>query len=401
MSVNQRQPLRQSEAAPELALAMACCAWPQSDEALGRVRALAASVSQWKRFRHVVKVHRIAPLAHHTLALSGASIPPEIADDLRVKAMQAARFDLRLAAESIRLQQAFVDAGLAMMILKGVGIGMLAYGRLGMKMSLDIDILVDGGELRRVRGVLAGAGYHALLDEKQAEAMGDLAHEFTFRHANGIELDVHTALCPNPRMFAGIDAHGPAQSVKLPGGDIRMLADGTLFSFLSYHGAVHHWSRLKWLADFNAFAAARVAQLDELLDAAEQYGVGRSGSNALLLCEELLGSVWPAEVRERLDHGRVARALRAAVVSAPAFTGLSATRPLRSSLLHFGLERGSDHALSHLRLRWLSAVDRAALRLPRGLGFVYHLVRIPLALSRAMQRRYEASRRQALGSGSD
>ena len=382
---------------PELALAAACCAWPFSDTTREYVRSHADRVSQWDRFGHLVAVHRIAPLVHRALADAAVEVPLPLAETLRDRAKRAASYDLRLAGETIRLQCAFQKAGIAMVVLKGVVVEMLAYGQLGMKMSCDIDLLVDSNEHEEVRGVLATLGYRAVYDEKQCAAIGDLAHEMSFLHANGIEIDVHTRLCSNPKMLSGIDATGPTQAVALAGGTVTALADGPLFAFLCFHGAKHQWSRLKWLADLNAFASARRDKLGELLDEAGRYGVGRSASNALRLSTDLFGTQWPETIGDRLDSSWIARALRADTVAAPTFRGRSATPSTRSWLLQFGLEKGSGHAASHFRTRWYSTVDRAALRLPRRWEFLYHLLRIPLGIWRSLGRTKHTAPRAVLG----
>jgi len=395
MSLKQQRSVRSADA--ELALAAACCAWPLSVGSRALVRERASQVVHWDAFGHLVEVHRIAPLVHRALVESDVEMPRPLAECLRKRAQQAAGFDLRLAAESIRLQRAFEDAGIAMLVLKGVAAGMLAYGQLGMKMSWDIDVLVDRIDAEEGRRLLGSLGYRATFDEGQCEAIGDLAHELTFRHSNGIELDLHIRLCANPHALAGIDARGPSQTIGLAMGSLTTLADGPLFAYLAYHGAIHHWSRLKWLADFNAFAVARSSQLGALLDTARDYGVSRSASNALKLAHELLGTEWPVGIAERLEESWIARQLRADVTAAPPFRGVSAARSWRSWLLQFGVERNRRHLTSHLKNRWYSTIDRATLRLPRRLAFAYHLVRIPLFVWRSSLRMTAVRRRGLAG----
>ena len=49
----------------------------------------------------------------------------------------------------------------------------------------------------------------------------------------------------------------PTQEVAVLDGSLRTLGDKELFAYLCVHGASHCWFRLKWLADLNAWLAAK------------------------------------------------------------------------------------------------------------------------------------------------
>ena len=56
-----------------------------------------------------------------------------------------------MAAETVRLQRLFDEAGLPLLILKGASLAMLAYGNLGMRSAKDIDLLIRP-EITRASG---------------------------------------------------------------------------------------------------------------------------------------------------------------------------------------------------------------------------------------------------------
>lgn len=366
----------------ELRLVAACCGWPHTDDSLERVRVMGAAVGNWREVERLARVHRVMPLVQAALSSSGLDVPSETAASLRKAARKAVEIDLKMAAATIALQKAFDEAGIAMLVLKGVTVGTVAYGRPGMKQSYDIDILVREEHRMAAHRKLCELGYRAMWDERQSDAASAVIHEFEYVHPSGRRIDLHTRPFESRKMLAEIDPVARARVLTLPGGELRMLDDDVMFAYLAFHGAKSHWARLKWLADFNAFAQARREQLGVLVDSVDHYGVSRSVSVALQLCGDLFGSRWPTAVAKRLEDSAVTRALRADIVSTPSFRGISHRNNVRTPLLQLQLEKGADYLRDFLSQRWISAIDRVNLPLPRRLAFAYHVMRIPLALYR-------------------
>jgi hypothetical protein len=178
-----------------------------------------------------------------------------------------------LARESLRLQQAFEAERIPVMIVKGIPVAILAYGELGLKESIDIDLLVPPGAAVEARKVLLGLGYDISLDDLAADEFERFARhavESGFVHSrSGLKVDLHWRLATSRRLLRNVDAEGPAQTVTIPGGSLRTLADDALFAYLSLHGALHNWGRLKWAADLAAFLARRSeAEIADLYEAA-------------------------------------------------------------------------------------------------------------------------------------
>jgi hypothetical protein len=372
---------------PELALVAACCTWPHTPSNLARVADLAARVADWGRFEHLIGVHRIAPLAHAALAKCGAAVPEAVSARLRQRALNATRRDLAMARETLALQRAFDDAGLPMLVLKGAALGMLAYGRPGLKQSWDIDLLVLEGQIAEAHGLLSAMGYRRELNDAQAAAVTPIEHEILYNGPGGTTIEVHTRPCHSRSMLAGVDATGPMQTVVLTGGNVRTLADEPLFAFLCLHAAAHHWCRLKWLADIGAFVAGRPDRMPAIIAAAAQYGAGRSASVALALGRDLLGIELSPEVEALIEDSAATRALCADVLASGYFRGTDHRLSWRTRWLLLRMEPGARHVLGRMARALDSPADRAMLPLPRALSFAYPLMRVPTALWRAAGRR--------------
>ena len=383
-------------------LAAACCrpAGPDRDAA---VRAAAAD-ADWSGFGRVVVRHRVEGLANAALRSAGLEPAPDVAADLRRAALEIATGGLRLAAESHRLQRALDSAGLANLVLKGATLDRLAWGRLGLKRAWDIDLLVLPADASKARSVLEGAGYR-LMDPVDATEQAfatwvSLSKESVFRRSgDNVTAELHWRLTDTARLLPGLSAASPSQTVALSDGIVlRTLAPEALFAYLCVHGAVHAWSRLKWLADLGGLLAAEDdAGRARLYDHAVALGAGRCPASALLLCETLLGIPLPSGCAGAIRGDPGARRLARLALDAMAGGGDAEIderrffndRIILSQLL---FDRGWRFRIAEAQRLSVSLNDRMTMRLPRALGFIYLLVRGPRWLWRRLGRRDGFSR---------
>ncbi|HEX8262262.1 MAG TPA: nucleotidyltransferase family protein, partial [Allosphingosinicella sp.] len=124
---------------PEFQLVAACCRWPPSPERDEAVRAAAASVD-WPLVLRIAERHRVEGLVWNALLRSQAPVPAEAAGHLQAAAARIARQNLVLTGESLRLSGLLEQAGVRHLFVKGVTLGVLAYGSIGPKMGWDIDL---------------------------------------------------------------------------------------------------------------------------------------------------------------------------------------------------------------------------------------------------------------------
>jgi hypothetical protein len=388
--------MRRARLSPEFTLAAACCR-PAGEARNAAVRAAAGGVA-WPRFAQVAARHRIEGLAHAALASAGVTPDAVVAEALRQEAGAIAVAGLEMAAETGRLQGLFDRAGIDNLVLKGATLDVLAWGRIGLKRSWDIDLLVTAADAARARALLEGEGYALESPADGAagafEAWVALAKEAMFRHpGRGCAVELHWRPADVATLLPGLSARSPSQDAPLsPTFALRTFADDELFAHLCVHGTSHAWSRLKWLADLGALLARRGdGERERLYRRAGDLGAGRCPAAALLLCECLLGLALPkgCAAAIRADAGSA----RLVAVALEAMTGGGgaeiAARPLaaeRILLSHFLFDDGWRFRLSEWRRQWISVDDRMRLRLPRELSFVYGLLRGPLFVNRRLRR---------------
>src|SRR5262245_62935592 len=181
---------------PEFRLAAACAIWPPSDYRNEAIRVAATAVVDWPRFVRLTARHRILGLVHDGLTRAGPGLPAEIAKHISAQAEELVRKDLAMAAECLRLQDMFGQAGVPILFLKGAPLAKFAFGNLGLRSSQDIDLLVSPEVLPAAIALLTGAGYRRF---NPPPDIGDmlrllmpLRKDFGFAHpSTGMVIELH------------------------------------------------------------------------------------------------------------------------------------------------------------------------------------------------------------------
>lgn len=377
-------------------LAAACCRWPGNAQRDAAVVAAAREVRDWPLFLRLIRRHRIEALVQAALAAADNPLPDDIAELLRQRAQAIAQRNMAMAAETARLQGLLDAAGIPFLVLKGVALAQLAYGSIALKFSQDIDLAVMPASIDAALGVLVRDGYRltrpaAHLDARRRALIVGYGREVTLRHPQRpIPVELRWQLVNSPSLLAGIDAHVPFQNVS-PGGalTVRTLSDDDLFAYLCVHGGGHGWSRLQWLADLNAFIAARDdASLRRLYWHAHKIGAGPCAMIGLALCERLLGRELPADIARDIRTSlpsRLAVALSLDLMTGPdaAFEGRSFAAA-RVALMQWLLGSSPRHYAGTVRDLAFRLDDMLAWPLPRALHCLYPLSRLPLWLWRKL-----------------
>lgn len=350
------------------------------------MRAGAEGPIDWTRFEHLVRRHRVTALARNGLVKAGITLPQAFEARLARATAEQGRLALAMAGETLRLQRLFDAAGLPTLMMKGATLACLAYGDLGLKQSRDIDLLTTPEHAPAARRLLEEIGYRPSGEAqpsttKEFDLIVALHMEQEFSHpASGMTVELHWRLARNPHLLGGLGA--PMQIVPLGGGVLRTLTDEALFPYLCVHGARHCWSRLKWLADLNAFIARPGADITALHQAARSLGAGRASRLALLLCNDVLGTSVPAAILAEARADRTTGLLAANTMRCLAYDEREGQMPfaftIRRNLSDFFLGEGAGYAFREAGLKWTSHTDRLAWPLPPALHFLYHFVRVPL-----------------------
>jgi hypothetical protein len=379
---------------PEFRLLAACCRWPPSQPGAAAIHEAAAEIRDWDSFLWLAKRHRVVGLVHEALALTGRSLPASTLNALAAAAQRIARRNLILGGETIRLQRALEDGNIPCLALKGAALAQLAYGSLRTKHARDVDLLVPPEQAEAALHILQDAGYALSypakhLSKAQSRAVFRYAREVQLVHrGNNARVELQWRPTANPLLLKGLDAHAATQTVALGDAGVRTLTRDDLFAYLCVHGAQHAWSRLKWLADFNAVASANRYDILHLYRYAQYIGAGHCAGQALVLCNELFALELPETVKAELaDKNRLRRLATIAISTmtdrfAEAEAGRSFASIMRVTLAQFLLGEGWAFFGAQCRVESIRILDLVEVPLPPTMQFLYPFLRLPLWLWR-------------------
>ena len=307
------------------------------------------------------------------------ALAPVYAASLLAERQRIVMRALLLGAGLKRLVAAFTAQGLQPLALKGPTLALQAYGTLGARGGVDLDVLLETEQWPQALEVLQSLGYR--IAPGQPWPLPAATHELVLTHAEQQpRVELHRRLLRHQHLLR--DSQRMTQVVDLHGTVVTCLAPTHALPYLIAHANQHCFRRLIWLMDIHALL--RHADLDvELL--ANQ--VKRSGTCAMLdTCLSLLTSLFGFQVPAPLQQvRRPCRASREMVELA-----LDA---LSRSLSDDEVAKGQglfvrvrlDIALQDtLSARWQALIgwlsptvkDRQWLLLPRWLAFLYPFVRL-------------------------
>ncbi len=283
-----------------------CCSRTVLDQdRLGHLRRLLVAVPDWDLLFDECFRHGIFPLLQHHIVAIGPEIVPEPArhrfwDHMR----SVARTRLLLTSEVMRLSAAFESAGIEMLLLKGAGLAMSAYGSLDLREFYDLDLLVRPDDLESSADILSRHGYIAA-EDPSGKVKGNRPSEMhrSF-HNPSLRTDVElhwTVTTPDLADPRAVDRWwGAVREIPVGRGSVRGLSPDHSLLMLCIHGARHDWARLRCIADVaESLRAEPPTDWDRLWREAEQAGCRLLLALGLLLAHELLQAPMPAAERER------------------------------------------------------------------------------------------------------
>jgi Uncharacterised nucleotidyltransferase len=288
---------------PELKLLIAAC---RAAYGGGQVRLAAGAAIRWDRLAELANRHRVEAMCWNGLEKLKPKIPKQVTNSLAQSTRETVGQAMRMAVEAGRLKQAFDASGIDLIFVKGATLGTLAYPKPFLKMSMDVDLLVEPDRLRESCATLRSAGYDPVIPADagtdRIERWHRASKESVWRqHDAGFQLDLHTRLADQPAMIPTIGMRSHRQLVTVaPGVELPTLGEDELFAYLCVHGASSAWFRLKWVCDLAALLHGKdQRQVDRLYDRSQQLGAGRAAAQALSVTDAVFGTLSDS-LRERL-----------------------------------------------------------------------------------------------------
>ena len=243
----------------------------------------------------------VVALAHAALTRR-TDAPEALCDAFAAAAREGAVGGMLRVAECRRVLDTMAEAGIPVLLLKGLALAAWLYPHSYLRESSDIDLLFAGREdAERAAALLASSGYAVQY------SAGVMAQEFLCRRqvgAMGVDVDAHWRISAMP-LFSDAFAFGELfeASIALPalGKHARGLMPVHAFAHASIHRASNVCSgigdRLKWLYDLHLLAQ-RFGTDDwgRLLGVCRERDLCGVVAEAIAATADAFGPVVPAEV---------------------------------------------------------------------------------------------------------
>lgn len=272
----------------------------------------------WNEVERIATWHAVVPILYHVLSARPDCAPAEKLARWHGVVRANRVHNAYLENAVVRITKALAERGVTALTFKGPVLAAAAYGDLGLREFIDLDILVRPSDLGQCRETLAALGYQSeysgLGDEDKAFFQ---SYQETFNSDDWlVPLDVHSRL--NPRYFAyapeGEALFRRAVNFDLRSGGVKTLANTDLLIHLCAHGAKHGWDSLGWILDIAAFVR-RNPEIDwrSMLHDASAVGGRRLLLLGIYLIRDLMNAPVPEEVMALAADDRVVMRIAAGV----------------------------------------------------------------------------------------
>jgi hypothetical protein len=296
-------------------------------ETLGLGAAVASQLPErggggWVDFIALMDRQGVGPLAAAALLSVEADLfPADVRETLRERVrLGALRAGIQVP-ELLALLDALDAQGVAAIAYKGQALSLQAYGRTGVRDSVDLDLMVRECEVTAAEEVLCGRGYRrsspGSLRPRVEAGWRRAWNETEFVSQDGwVSVDLHWRACAARYPFRVDPARlwSRRERITLGGREIWVFPAETLVCLLCLHGAKDRWQKLIWICDIDRLIRVSPSlDWDELLTFAEESRFRRATGLGLLLANRLFETPLPAPALTWLARDRDLQRLAAQV----------------------------------------------------------------------------------------
>ena len=284
----------------EHALLLACAA-TRPDESAARMGELAGQPLDWAYVLDLAAAHGVTGLLERGLRAGSAPAPAAVIETLERHLVGATAQNLAAAAQLRDIMRLLSRGGITALAFKGPTLAVAAYGHVGSRTFVDLDILVPRSSMPQVASLMLANGYIRSAEDRDLiegwyPAVGRDA-TFVPTGPGLTQVEVHAAITTwsfavRLRTEALLDR---AVTVTVAGCEIPTLCPEDLLLVLAWHGTYHEWSGLRFVSEVDAIARGDL-DWDAILSRAHAARMLRMLNVAVLLGVTLLDTPVPADV---------------------------------------------------------------------------------------------------------
>ncbi|MCT7958516.1 nucleotidyltransferase domain-containing protein [Laspinema palackyanum] len=292
----------------EIDLLLCCCRTQMSAEYAARIHQLVQQNINWNYLVNTARRHEVIPLLYWQLKnVCPEAVPQDILNKLRSAFSANAKKNLAITVDLVKILNLFQNHNIPVIALKGPVLACYAYNNLGLRTFVDLDILVPEEFALAAIDLLTEHGYERMYKFKdfQIPRYIKLRNELAFVfESKNFSIDLHWALMPEPLRSVSKLLSYENQEIYIGSNKFKIptLSAESLLLFLCIHSTKHSWSSLKFVCDLAEVIRSK-PELDwKLIESqAESLGTKNILFLGLYLCQELLGTVLPKEISQKLE----------------------------------------------------------------------------------------------------
>jgi hypothetical protein len=216
--------------------------------------------------------------------------------------LQRTGLSLALRQQAREIIQAFCQAALPVVVLKGSDFADRLYPHPSLRTFTDVDLLIPQPVLAASRPVMSCLGYRPIVVAMKYEA--GYGEEVWYRPQRAAgHVEVHTDLVNSPSLRRGLSVSFEDLQLTPAEPHPRPSVASTILIAAVHGAASHSFDRLQLLVDLMQAVRQASLGMDEvwLKDAIARTGSARAVATGLWLAYKLLGEIRCRELAQRLD----------------------------------------------------------------------------------------------------
>jgi hypothetical protein len=337
----------------------------------------------WEYLFQLAQRHSIVPLVYVQLEKHASDlVPQQFLNKLKKHYFENSARNTLLTAELCRLINSLRDEGIEAIPYKGPVLGLFAYGDIGLRRFVDLDVIVKKSDVLKARDVLLTSGYTPTksLSLGQQEILLRTQHNMQFSRDNHrMIIELHWDVAPH--LFAstvnGERLWQDLITINLNGTPVKTFSAEDLLFSLCVHGSRHLWERLGWICDIAELIKRQPLDWTALLERSAVADTERMFLLGVHLAHRLLDAPVPAEVKQRCDADQRLSSLADTIVE-HLFNGATHVPATSREIFKYNIGvRKTVGARARYVLYMLRPTDGdlGAHSLPQSLSFAYYLSR--------------------------
>jgi hypothetical protein len=269
----------------------------------------------WDYLLKLAAEHKIKPLVYSSLkTMDKNKIPEEVFIELESHFIRNLQKNLMYLGHLHNILKLFHNNKIKSIPYKGPVLALNAYGNLGLREFVDLDIFVQKKDIVCAKNTLVSNGYISYI--KNSGFKENIYYQFHrdmlfFDSDRNVNIEIQWNFIGQSFTYNGNIFKNPKniQSTKLNNKEIFSLSSEDMLLILCIHASGHLWEQISWICDIAVFINVNKINWASLIKKSKILGFNRILNINLLLSIELFDLKIPNEFLELISHDEYSKNL--------------------------------------------------------------------------------------------